>query len=88
MDVKGKKYSCDRCGLKVVQKQSLLRHIRNVHEGDDTKEKKVPGDVYKCQELEGCTYTTNHLRNYKRHIQTRHRMKRKKKCLYREKTYM
>ena len=82
MDVKGKKYSCDRCGLKVVQKQSLLRHIRNVHEGDDTKEKKVPGDVYKCQELEGCTYTTNRLRNYKRHIQTRHRMKRMKKCLY------
>ena len=82
MDVKGKKYSCDRCGLKVVQKCSLLRHIRNVHEGDDTKEKKVPGDVYKCQELEGCTYTTNRLRDYKRHIQSRHRMKRMKKCLY------
>ena len=82
MDVKGKKYSCDRCGLKVVQKQSVLRHIKNVHEGDDNKEKKVPGNVYKCQELEGCTYITNRLRDYKRHIQSKHRMKRLKKCLY------
>ena len=82
MDVEGKKFSCDRCGLKVAHKRSLLRHVRNVHEGDDNKEKKVPGNVYKCQELEGCTFRTNHLRDYKRHIQARHRMKRLKKCLY------
>ena len=82
MDVEGKKFSCDRCGLKVAHKRSLLRHVRNVHEGDDNNEKKVPGNVYKCQELEGCTFRTNHLRDYKRHIQARHRMKRQKKCLY------
>ena len=82
MDVKGKKYSCDRCGLKVGYKQSLLRHIKNIHEGDVNEEKKVSGNVYKCQELEGCTYETNHLRDYRRHIQARHRMKRLKKCLY------
>ena len=82
MDVKGKKYSCDRCGLKVGYRQSLLRHIKNIHEGDVNEEKKVPGNVYECQELEGCTYRTNHLRDYRRHIQARHRMKRLKKCIY------
>ena len=46
MDVEGKKFSCDRCGLKVAHKRSLLRHVRNVHEGDDNNEKKVPGNVY------------------------------------------
>ena len=40
MDVKGKKYSCDRCGLKVGYRQSLLRHIKNIHEGDVNEEKK------------------------------------------------
>ena len=82
MDVKGKKYSCDRCGLKVGYRRSLLRHIKNIHEGDVNEEKKVPGNVYECQELEGCTYRTNHLRDYRRHIQARHRMKRLKKCIY------
>ena len=34
MDVK--KYSCDRCGkaLKTNHRWSLLRHIKNIHEGD------------------------------------------------------
>ena len=41
MDVGGKKYSCDRCGLKTNHKRSLLRHIKNIHEGDVDKEKKV-----------------------------------------------
>ena len=38
MDVKNttKKYSCDRCGnsFKTNHKWSLLRHIKNIHEGD------------------------------------------------------
>ena len=79
MDVSGKKYSCDRCGLKTNHKWSLLRHIKNIHEGDVDKEKKV---LYKCKELDGCTYRTNDLRNFKRHIQARHRLKRLKKCMY------
>jgi len=78
MDVKGKNYSCDRCGLKVGHKRSLLRHIKNIHESDVDRGKKV----YKCQELEGCTYRTNHIANYRKHIQSRHRMRRLKKCLY------
>ena len=79
MDVKGKKYSCDRCGLKVGHKRSLLRHIKNIHESDVGRGKKV----FKCQELEGCTFTTHHLANYRKHIQSRHRhMRRMKKCLY------
>ena len=79
MDVKGKKYSCDRCGLKLARKSSLLRHIRNIHESDDNREKKV----YKCQELEGCTYRTHHIANYRKHIQSRHRSTRRmKKCIY------
>ena len=35
MDIK--KYSCDRCGGKAFQtnhRWSLLRHIKNIHEGD------------------------------------------------------
>ena len=79
MDVRVKKFSCDRCGLKTNHKWSLLRHIKNIHEGDADKEKKV---LYKCQELEGCTYRTNVLRNFQRHIQARHRLKRLKKCIY------
>jgi len=79
MDVTAKKFSCDRCGIKTNHKRSLVRHIKNIHEGDVSKEKKV---LYKCQELEGCTYRTNDLRNFKRHIQARHRMKRLKKCIY------
>ena len=89
MDVKEKKYICDRCGegFKTDRKWSLLRHIKNVHEGDVNKEdrylqKKVPGGVHKCKELPGCTYRTNDLRNFKRHIQAKHRLKRVKKCLY------
>ena len=83
MDVKNttKKYSCDRCGnsFKTNHKWSLLRHIRNIHEGE---EKKVRGGVYKCQEMAGCTYTTSNSRNLKRHVQAKHRLKRLKKCLY------
>ena len=89
MDVKEKMYSCDRCGkgFKTIHRWSLLRHIKNVHEGDVNKEdkylqKKVPGGVHKCQELAGCTYRTNDLRNFKRHIQAKHGLKRLKKCLY------
>ena len=91
MDVKNttKKYSCDRCGnsFKTNHKWSLLRHIRNIHEGDVDKgdeylRKKVRGGVYKCQEMAGCTYTTSNSRNLKRHVQAKHRLKRLKKCLY------
>ena len=90
MDVKNtaKKYSCDRCNsFKTNHKWSLLRHIRNIHEGDDNKgneylQKKVRGGVYKCQEMVGCTYTTTNERNLKRHVQAKHRLKRLKKCLY------
>ena len=86
MDVK--KYSCDRCNsFKTNHKWSLLRHIRNIHEGDVNKgdeylKKKVLGGVYKCQELAGCTYRTTNSRNLKRHVQAKHRLKRLKKCLY------
>ena len=86
MDVKEKKYICDRCGegFKTDRKWSLLRHIKNVHEGDVNKEdrylqKKVPGGVHKCKELPGCTYRTNNLRNFQRHIQAKHRLNRVKK---------
>ena len=91
MDVKNttKKYSCDRCGnsFKTNHKWSLLRHIRNIHEGDVNKgdeylRKKVRGGVFKCQEMEGCTYTTSNSRNLKRHVQAKHRLKRLKKCFY------
>ena len=36
MDVKEKKYSCDRCGkgVKANHRWSLLRHIKNIHERD------------------------------------------------------
>ena len=77
MDVK-EKFTCDRCGLKVGHKRSLLRHIKNIHESDVGRGKKV----YKCQELEGCTFRTHHLANYRKHIQSRHRMRRMKKCQY------
>ena len=34
-----KKYSCDRCGkaFKTIHKRSLLRLIKNIHEGDVNK---------------------------------------------------
>ena len=39
MDVREKKYSCDRCGkaFKTNHKRSLLRHKKNIHEGDVNK---------------------------------------------------
>ena len=84
-----KKYSCDRCGnsFKTNYKRSLLRHIKNIHEGDVKKvmlkeEKRVRGGTHKCQEIAWCTYVTTDLRNLSRHIQTKHRYKRLKKCLY------
>ena len=62
MDVREKKYSCDRCGkaFKTNHKRSLLRHIKNIHEGDVNKvilkeeklqkhfNKKIQGGVHKC----------------------------------------
>ena len=96
MDVKEKKYSCDRCGegFKTNHRWSLLRHIKNIHEGDvnqvtnkeeklkENSKKKVQGGVHKCQEAAYCTYKTTDLRNFKRHIRTKHRLNRQKKCLY------
>ena len=73
-----KRYSCDR--LKTNHRRSLLRHIKNIHEGDSKK--KVQGSVHKCQEVEYCTYETTNLRNLKRHIKAKHGLKRLKKCLY------
>ena len=56
-----KKYSCDRCGnsFKTNYKRSLLRHIKNIHEGDVKKvmlkeEKRVRGGTHKCQEIAWC----------------------------------
>ena len=87
MDVKEKKYKCDQCGeaFKTNHRWSLLRHIKNVHEGDVNKgneylQKKRA--VHKCQETVCCTYRTNNLRNLTRHIKARHHLKRLKKCMY------
>ena len=95
MDVK--KYSCDRCSgkaFKTNHRWSLLRHIKNIHEGDvnqvtykeeklkENSKKKVQGGVHKCQEVAYCTYKTTDLWNLKRHIQAKHRLKRLKKYLY------
>ena len=76
-----KRYSCDRCGnaFTTNYKHSLLRHIKNIHEGDVEK---VIGGIHKCQEVAWCTYKTTDLRNLSRHIQAKHRCKRLKKCLY------
>ena len=101
MDVKKaknivKRYSCDRCGegFKTNHRWSLLRHIKNIHEGDvnqvtykeeklkENSKKKVQGGVHKCQEAAYCTYKTTDLRNFKRHIRAKHRLNRQKKCLY------
>ena len=88
MDVSEKRYSCDRCGkaFKTNHKRSLLRHIKNIHEGDVNKvilkEEKLKNGVYECQEVAWCNYKTTDLRNLKRHIQAKHRYKRLKKCHY------
>ena len=64
-----KRYSCDRCGNAFTKnhKHSLLRHIKNIHEGDVKKvilkeekikkhsQKRVQGGVHKCQEVVWCT---------------------------------
>ena len=45
MEVKKKKYSCDRCGVfQSDHKCSLVRHIKNIHEGV----KKVQKGILKC----------------------------------------
>ena len=45
-----KRFSCDRCGSGFTSnyKHSLLRHIKNVHEGDVKKQKEVYKGVRKC----------------------------------------
>lgn len=87
MEVKKKKYSCDRCGVfQSDHERSLVRHIKNIHEGvvnkDNYLQKKVQKGILKCTEVDWCTYKTSNLRNLKRHVQAKHRMKRQKKCLY------
>ena len=45
-------------------------------------EKRLQGGIHKCKEVPWCNYKTTDLRNLLRHIQTKHRYKRLKKCLY------
>ena len=58
---------------------SLLRHIKNVYEGDV---KKAKGGLQRCQEVPWCNYQTTCYRNLRRHIQAKHRYTRSKKCRY------
>ena len=74
-----KKYSCDRCGngYQTDFKQNLLRHIRNIHEGDIKQQK---NEIFKCMEADWCNYQTTLSSNLKRHIQSRHKAKKVKVC--------
>ena len=76
-----KRFSCDRygSGFTSYYKHSLLRHIKNVHEGDV---KKAKGGLQRCQEVPWCNYQTTCYRNLRRHIQAKHRYTRSKKCCF------
>lgn len=74
-----KKYSCDRCGkgYQTNYKHNLLRHIRNIHEGDVKSNK---GGVFKCNEADWCNYQTMNSSNLKRHVQSKHRTRKMRVC--------
>ena len=67
MDVKEKKYSCDRCGkgVKANHRWSLLRHIKNIHEGDVNQ---VTYEEEKLKENSKKKYRVVYTNVKKRHI--------------------
>ena len=67
MDVKEKMYSCDRCGkgFKTIHRWSLLRHIKNIHEGDVNQ---VTFKEEKLQENSKKKYRVVYTNVKKRHI--------------------
>ena len=76
-----KPFTCDRCQFETKFPSNLKRHILRVHEGNSTG--KLKNFIYKCQEGEGCKYETTRKRNLSRHIESRHRRKKRlSKCKY------
>ena len=79
MTGKEKRYSCDRCGkgYQTNFKHNLLRHIKNIHEGN---EKLSKDGIHRCKEVSWCNYQTMNSGNLKRHIRAKHKAKKLRKC--------